>query len=267
MRRWATLGAMVVILLVLLNLGEYSFVLSQRAAFAYWDWRFRAYPVISGQGYQFRLSPSMTDSQGDLVALADEYMAWLDEYFGFSPPRPRIIATDFASLNRVIGGQYSLETSGAYQAGVVIVGFRQQPTRQEVAASALLHELGHHYVHYLARGNYPIWYSEGVTQLVELRLLGYRWFDGIGKYDYYMYSILEINNSFHSLHDQVSAYKQALELAILMEELGGVHAHRNILQALGKGMPFGAALEMVTGLTQEELFAAWSGAKNSEGAK
>lgn len=267
MRRWAVLGAMVVVLLVLLNFGEYSFVLSQRASFTYWDWRFRAYPVISGEGYQFRLSPSWADSQGDLVAMADEYMAWLDDYFGFSPPRPRIIATDTASLNRVIRGQYSLETSGAYQAGVVLVGFRQQPTRQEIAASALLHELGHHHVHCLARGNYPIWYSEGVVQLLELRLLGYRWFDGIGKYDYYMYSVLEINNSFHSLHDQVSAYKQALELAILMEELGGGHAHREILQALGRGMPFGAALELVTGLTQEELFAAWSEANNTEGAK
>lgn len=214
----------------------------------YWQFRTRSLPAISQESINIRYSPSLEVEVSRLIKLKSQYIQALDAYFNVSLPSPMVILLEHGELNRLVGGDYNLSSAGAYQGGVVFLGYDGN-----LAEETLVHELGHHYVYILTRGNYPVWYSEGVAQLMEYKLLGSVWFDGIKNNDYYMYSIEELSGDFYGLNDQISAYIQSFQLVKFIEELGG-QANLRILQDLGRGVAFTSALEAHTGLVLDELY-------------
>lgn len=219
---------------------------------AYWKIETRDFDIPADSEYDIRIAPDLSDS-ADLwtqEAMGRHYGS-LGTYFGQHLPSPLVVVVDTQALNAYIGGDYSLSSAGAYQSGVVLLGFREE---QETLDRTLVHELGHHYVHGLARDNYPSWFSEGVAQLLEEMFCGTIWFDGIMDNDYYKYSINELSGNFHSLPDQISAYRMALELVRAIEVTGGGQAVPAMLGDLGRGISFPQALLTHTGMDLETLY-------------
>lgn len=241
-----------VALIILQNFTSFAFWVSGVAVPAYWKVQTREYVSISGLRHSLRLSPSLAevDVEG-IIRLKQMYTGQLENYFGIYPEPPMIVLLSRAELNRALRGGYSMASAGAYHRGVILIGAEEVDER---FAGTLIHEMGHYYVDIKARGNYPIWYSEGLAQLMELKASDKLWFDAIKEKDYYMYSIEELSGDFYGLEDQVSAYRQALALVQSLEEFESGQANPNILSELGRGVTFSTALKSHTGLSPKDLY-------------
>lgn len=238
--------------IILMNFSGLAFWVSGIAVPAYWKAQTRDYSSISGRGYNLRLSPSLTEVDvEDIIRLKQMYTGQLENYFDIFPEPPMIVLLSREELNRALKEDYSMASAGAYHRGVILIGAEEVDKR---FAGTLLHELGHYYVDIKAKGNFPIWYSEGLAQLMELKALDKLWFDAIKEKDYYMYSIEELSGDFYGLEDQVSAYRQALALVQSLEELESGQANLNILGELGRGIAFSEALKIHTGLSPKDLY-------------
>jgi hypothetical protein len=224
---------------------------------AYWKVETRNYRVLTDSDYEIRVAPALADSPAAAqVMAAMESFEKLGEYFGASLPPPLVIVMEAEVLNNYVGGGYSLNSAGVYQNGVILLGIRAGTGDLK---GTLIHELGHHYVHGLTRGNCPTWLSEGLAQMLEERLSDSLWFDGKEHNDYYKYSISELSGDFYGLPDQVSAYNQALELVRVLETSAGGQAISAILGDLGRGMTLPQALLRHAGMGLEALSESFPG--------
>lgn len=248
----ALMRGAIVVLAIAMVWGQFLYFQGELLAMSlYWNYAFRNMDKMVADDVVFRFDPELVLEREKVLSGWGEYRQLLDDRLGCPSIPPLVIVATAEQLNGAVAGKYSLEASGAYQAGVVLV---EMGTGQ--APSSLLHELAHHWVHILSRGNYPVWYSEGIAQLMELDRLGYQWFDAIGQKDYY-YSIEQLEKKFYQLPDQGSAYRQALGIVQLMEELGGVGVHSKILGDLGQGANFARTVEAHTGLNPRQVNELW----------
>ena len=252
MGRTVRIALLAMLIFGLLNFSELAFWTGRIAVPAYWTYQTR--DLQGGEfGKSLRYHPSMKDHADQVWQAKLKYSGMMEEYFGFSPDSPLILLLEPGELNMYLGEGYSLKSAGAYHSGVVLLGVGDT-VRMESVVSTLVHEMGHHYVHVMARGNYPIWYTEGLAQLMESKFLDRLWFDGTINKDYYKYSIEEMSEGFYALEDQVSAYRQAFDLVMAIEHLGDGQANQQILHDLGRGVTFNKALMTHTGLELDGLY-------------
>ncbi|MTI93924.1 MAG: hypothetical protein FH749_00340 [Firmicutes bacterium] len=216
----------------------------------YWVARTSGYRVVSSGDNVLRVNPEFAEHIPALKSKVDYWQDKLDAYFGAEVHQPLIVLTKPERLQAMIGGsEYSLDTAGAYSEGVVLLTVKENGLPEQ---AVLVHELAHHYVHELSRGNYPVWYSEGLAQLAEWSLTGYLWFDVNENYTYYKYNVSELDENFYGLDSQASAYRRAFEVARFLSDLDG-QANYKILKELAAGKNFPAALYDATGLSLTDL--------------
>src|SRR5690554_742058 len=233
-------GIVVMLVFICLNIFELVFWTSSWAVPAYWKLQTHNYDTDSDN---LRVAPQVTSKQREQASQAlNTYVPLLDEYFGQTVQLPLVVLVEEEQL------QGRLEAAGAYQRGVILLAVGTGSDFEQT----LVHELAHHYVDAMARGNYPVWYSEGIAQLLEQKLFARVWFDAIKDKDYYKYSITEFKREFYNL-DQVSAYRQALTMVAAIEELGKGQANQLILYELGRGKTFAQALEDGIGMELVDL--------------
>lgn len=95
----------------------------------------------------------------------------------------------------------------------------------------MLHELVHLFVDHIGRGNFPIWFTEGVSLYFEYMVDDYEW----GKDENINnYTIGELNSNFHSLN-QYEAYTASFRLVKNMVNTYGLNRLINIINLLGDG--------------------------------
>ncbi len=95
----------------------------------------------------------------------------------------------------------------------------------------VLHELAHLFTDHIGNGNFPMWFTEGVSLYFEYMIDGYEW----GKeMDAGIYTIDELNNNFHGL-DQYRAYTESFRLVKNMVDSYGVEELIDVITYLGKG--------------------------------
>jgi len=111
-------------------------------------------------------------------------------------------------------------------------------------ANTVLHEITHLKVEEMARGNFPLWFTEGMALYMEYVVLGYEWAGDIPTME--PYSAQELKNNFSRL-DQNLAYKQSFLLVKQLHEQVGQEGIREMLGRLGKGENFDQVLEDVSG--------------------
>jgi hypothetical protein len=117
-------------------------------------------------------------------------------------------------------------------------------------ANTVLHEITHLMVEEMARGNFPLWFTEGMALYMEYAVLGYEWAADMPRM--VPYSAQELENSFSRL-DQNLAYKQSFLLVKHLHEQVGREGIREMLGRLRKGENFDQVLEEISGQNLETM--------------
>lgn len=111
----------------------------------------------------------------------------------------------------------------------------------------ILHEYTHFVVDDIAKGNYPIWFTEGIALNEEFRLNGYKWGEGYS-YKKGPYSIKELTSNFNRL-DEILAYKRSFEILHYISTKYGNAKVIGILKELGAGKTMESAFKDVLGVS------------------
>ncbi|SKC88401.1 peptidase MA family metallohydrolase [Maledivibacter halophilus] len=107
----------------------------------------------------------------------------------------------------------------------------------------MVHEFTHLIIDDITKGNYPLWFTEGLALYSEYIYTGYEWGKDV-KWEN-LYSIDELNSNFNKL-DQHLAYTQSFRVVRYMVEAYGFEKVKEILEKLEEGYVFRNAFEMVT---------------------
>ncbi|MCT4618037.1 MAG: hypothetical protein N4A62_01445 [Marinisporobacter sp.] len=102
----------------------------------------------------------------------------------------------------------------------------------------MVHEFTHLLVDDLTRGNYPLWFTEGVALYQEYLQTGYVWGETLS-YEEKPYTVEELTDDFHKL-DMMLAYKRSFEIVKEMVEREGFDEINQLLKDLGYGRSFEA---------------------------
>ncbi|SET01519.1 Peptidase MA superfamily protein [Natronincola peptidivorans] len=96
-----------------------------------------------------------------------------------------------------------------------------------------LHELVHLFTDHIAKGNFPIWFTEGVSLYFEYKVDGYEW----GKEVVFQeneYTLEELTDNFHGLNEYL-AYTQSFRNVKNFVDDHGIDALMDIIKVLGEG--------------------------------
>lgn len=107
----------------------------------------------------------------------------------------------------------------------------------------MVHEFTHLIVDNIAKGNYPLWFTEGIALYEEYDNTGYEWGKSIKNEK--IYTINQLNNNFNELN-QYLAYTQSFRVVKYIVDKYGFDSIKGILRELGEGYTFDRAFENVT---------------------
>lgn len=116
----------------------------------------------------------------------------------------------------------------------------------------VVHEFTHLVVDDVAKGNYPVWFTEGIALIEEYRQDGYVWGEDLS-YNGKPYTYNEITNDFNSL-DEMLAYKRAFQVTKAISDKYGMSSIRGILKDLGNGMNLEESFYKETHINLESFF-------------
>lgn len=97
----------------------------------------------------------------------------------------------------------------------------------------ILHELAHKFTDHIGRGNFPIWFTEGVSLYLEYEVDDYIWGKGL-EIDESIYSLENLTNMFNQL-DVYSSYTQSFRLVKSYVDVNGIESLIKMIEDLGKG--------------------------------
>lgn len=95
----------------------------------------------------------------------------------------------------------------------------------------ILHELAHLFTDHIGSGNFPIWFTEGVSLYFEYIVDNYEWGKDLEED---IYSLGELNSNFSSLN-QYQAYAMSFRLVKNMVDNHGLNKLIDLIALLGKG--------------------------------
>jgi len=116
----------------------------------------------------------------------------------------------------------------------------------------MVHEVTHLLVDDLARGNYPLWFTEGMALYQEYVQTGYEWGENLN-YDGAPFTVEQLTNDFSSLNEML-AYKRSFELVRSLAEREGFEKLNQVLRELKKGESFENAHQLVYGRSVNSMY-------------
>jgi len=97
----------------------------------------------------------------------------------------------------------------------------------------MLHELVHLFTDHVGRGNFPMWFAEGVSLYFEYMIDGYEWGEEV-IFSEKDYTIEELSGQFKSLN-QYEAYTKSFRLVKTLVQNHGLDQLIDIITSLGNG--------------------------------
>lgn len=176
-----------------------------------------------------------------------------------------VIVPDGDTMRQAFGWGKETGALGVYYAGTVKIlsphawDWLEQKERLAAfsAQGPLVHEVTHLMLDIRAGGNYPRWFSEGLAQLMEYRLLGFEWLEEDSSLQGKLYTLQEMDGFFDRLESQPLAYRQALSLVTYLYSLEGMEGINSLIGRLAGGKPFYACLEDIYCLNRQALWNSW----------
>ncbi|NLZ39574.1 MAG: hypothetical protein GX893_08225 [Firmicutes bacterium] len=176
-----------------------------------------------------------------------------------------IIAPDQKTIKNIFGWGDGTGALGVYVTDTIIILSPQAwdwlPSEQRPVVFAKQGPLVHEYTHYvldlLAAGNYPRWFSEGLAQYLEYKILGHEWKEAANSFWQPLYTLQELEQQFDQLPNQALAYRQSLSMVSYLAAIQPEDSLRAMINLLGQGMSFYQALEEIYGFSGTSFFAQW----------
>ncbi len=190
--------------------------------------------------------------------------------FSFRARIPVIIYSSREELNKSFGWEAKENAIGVYWAGTIRVLSpeawigEKDPDRAEeifIKSGPMVHEFAHLIVDYLAGGNYPRWFTEGVAQYEEYKLTGFEFENAAGSLKQTLYSMQELTRDFDSLPNQSLAYRESFAAVRYIVCFYGEEALTGLIKELRDGKDFNQGIQNVLGLDDagfETLWQEWA---------
>lgn len=180
---------------------------------------------------------------------------------------PVLVYPSREELNASFGWPASENAMGVYWGGVIRVlapevwiSDSDPATVKHIfqQAGPMAHEMTHYVLDYVARGNYPRWFTEGLAQYQEYKMTGFvlSWQEADWEQqELYLFS--DMDRNFDALPNQTLAYRQSLAAVEYIVEVYGEVGLNNIIGSLAQGYNFNQALERSLGLDLENFELKW----------
>ncbi|MCL6478920.1 MAG: hypothetical protein K6T65_10960 [Peptococcaceae bacterium] len=251
----------------------YTYELYRKAAGANMDFRSRHLQVLEGKHVRVKYQENDSKYAGMVLEAAEKFYRPVAVKYGLETGRKItvVIYPTREELNASFGWPASESAMGVYWVGVIRVlspgSWIDSEDPEEIKETftnvgPMAHELTHLAVDYATRGNCPRWLTEGLAQLEEYRLTGFR-FDDLsagGSGDFY--SLKEMDRGFDDLPDQALAYREALSVVEYIDTVHGGDKLMKIVSLLGAGRGIGQSVKEALGVdlaTLEQNWRMWSG--------
>jgi len=203
-----------------------------------------------------------------VARFAEQYWVELGQRYGASAMEPPVVilCPDTETMRRGWLRSSGERSVGLYWGGVVRL--LQSPTVPAFGRPGgravdcplrgpLIHEMAHYYLDVATRGNYPVWFSEGVAQYEEWRATGFAWREAEIGASCPGYEYRSLESDFFTLPDTALAYRQSFLMVRYIRRVGGERALAALVRRLGAGSTFERALQAVTGMDTSSFDRAW----------
>lgn len=251
----------------------YAYELYREAARANVEFRSRHMSSLEGKHVLVTFQEGDRKYAGMVLEAAERFYRPVAEKYGLKAGRKVtvMIYPTREELNASFGWSASESAMGVYWVGVIKVlspaswveGEDPREIREVfINAGPMAHELTHLAVDYATRGNCPRWLTEGLAQLEEYRLTGFRFTDQAGAGGDRFYSLKDMDRGFDDLPDQALAYRESLSVVEYIDAVYGQEKLLDIVSLLGSGRGIGAAVREALGVDMaglERNWRTWSG--------
>ncbi len=188
--------------------------------------------------------------------------------FSFSPEQkiPIIVYPSREDLNASFGWPASENAMGVYWGGVIRVLAPQawindsdpEAVRHIFQQSGpMVHEMTHLVLDYVARGNYPRWFTEGLAQYEEYKITSFMFGQQEEIWDFGLYPLKRMDRNFDSLPDQTLAYRQSLSAVEYIVAVYGEDGLHRIINNLAQGRNFNDSMLKALGTAPEQFENQW----------
>ncbi|AGL03910.1 peptidase MA family metallohydrolase [Desulfoscipio gibsoniae] len=188
--------------------------------------------------------------------------------FNFSPKQkvPIVVYNSREELNASFGWPASENAMGVYWGGVIRVLAPQAWINESDPAAVrhvfqqagpMAHEMTHLVLDYVARGNYPRWFTEGLAQYEEYKITGFMFEQQTGIWDQGLYPLKVMDRNFDSLPNQSLAYRQSLSAVEYIVAVYGEDGLHRIIKNLSKGLNFHDSMIQALGTAPEQFESQW----------
>jgi len=169
-------------------------------------------------------------------------------------------------LNASFGWPASENAMGVYWGGVIRVLAPEAWVRENdpvlvkqvfQQSGPMAHEMTHLVLDYLARGNYPRWFTEGIAQYVEFKITGFMLGHEAGILSRGLYPLKKMDRNFDSLPDQTLAYRQSLSAIEYIVTVYGEEGMHNIINNLARGLSFNDSMKRALEINLEQFEKEW----------
>lgn len=250
-----------------------AYEMYREAARANMEFKTRNLPFIEGNHVRVKYRPDDSQYAGMVLEAAERFYGPVAAKYGLNT-RQKITVMVYPTredLNASFGWPANESAMGVYWVGVIRVlspaSWVEGNNLREmedtfINVGPMAHELTHLAVDYSTRGNCPRWLTEGVAQLEEYRLTGFRFEDHSGPDGGDFYSLREMDSGFDDLPDQALAYRESLSVAEYIDAVYGGEKMLEILRLLGSGRGIGQSVKEALGVDMpslEQNWRTWSG--------
>lgn len=232
----------------------------------------KGWKTLKGNHFEVRYQPDDKEVADIVLETAEMAVEPVNSRLGYAP-RGKMLVLVYPTreaLGKSFGWAADQSAMGVYWAGIIRVlsprAWIESESPGIVAeefqtSGPMVHEYTHLVVDYMAKGNYPRWFTEGIAQYIERDVTGFMLSDQTIVSGDTWYSLEDLDRSFDTPSGQGKAYRQSLAMMDYLSQAYGEKAFVGILRRLGQGASFNWAWKEETGVSLgqfEENFNYWT---------
>ncbi|MFZ5595926.1 MAG: peptidase MA family metallohydrolase [Bacillota bacterium] len=251
----------------------YAYGLYREAARVQAEYKYRNLSTLEGDHIRVKYQERDSKYAAMVLEASEKFYVPVAEKYGLKTGDKVtvLIYPNKEELNASFGWPSSENAMGVYWAGVIRIlspgAWVEDKSPAEmredfINLGPMAHELTHLAVDYATRGNCPRWLTEGLAQMEEYHLTGFRFSYRQGESGGEFYSLGEMDRTFDELPDQALAYRESLSAVEYIESVYGEGKLHEIVSLLGSGRSMDQSITIALGVDPgafEQNWRKWSG--------